>query len=147
MSETLISPVAGVLTAGLIPAPVRFASNDRPNDGVGLADGEGLAVPLGDGEGVPVGEPLGDGDGDGVPKAELNEPLRMVLEPFLTAIGIPDVTAGTNWPSSLRRRNRPSPPLSTNMVPTLLPFITTPSAVPMGRFTWRMRTSSSVRLL
>ena len=131
MSETLISPLAAVFTAGDIPLPVRCDSNERPNEGVGL--------------GEPVGLPVGVGEG--VPDIEPNVPLRIVDDPFRTAIVEPAVTTGTDWPLSLRNRRRPSPPLWTDIEPAEFPFTITPSDVPIGRLTCRTRTSSSVRLL
>ena len=127
----MISPVAGVVTGGVTPAPVRFDSNERPNEGVGL--------------GEPVGVPVGVGVG--VLSIDPNVPLRIVAAPLRTEIVEPEATTGTVWPLSLRSRRRPSPPLWSEIVPAEMPLTITVSEVPIARLIWRTRTSSSVRLL
>ena len=147
LSVTLISPFAAVLTGGTTWLPFRWASNLRPN-GVCVGEGDGVpfGVPVGEGEGVPFGVPVGEGDGEGV-----EEPPKVperTAEPLLFTVMVePTTTGGTIWALSLRSRNSASPPLCSVMLPTGVPSTITLSVVPIGRLTWRTRTSSSVRLL
>ena len=105
-------------TGGVIPEPVRFASNERPIDGLGL----------GVGPGVPVGVGVGLG-----PLNPANVPFRIAFPPFEIEIVDPAMTTGTVWPLSLRRRSRPSPPLCSDILPTAVPSTATLSDVPAGR--------------
>ena len=107
---TLISPLAAVATGGVTCPPIRLASNDRPDDGLGLGLalglglglglalglglGLGLALGLGLGLGLTLGLglALGLGLGLGVAVKPMNTPLSIALPPLFIAIVDPTTT-------------------------------------------------------